>query len=149
MTTVIMIVTTFEIIKITITTTMIIFVLMTQPPTVLTPQLVPRGTKLQTPLVPHRWQLKNYFYDFPLKTNKIIFNNIYLNPFQNLQSKSTTPKVRSFVIHLADFVADFLYLFHFDLFLGTRNKCRLNQRISASLTSNLTSTCSGLSEIIG
>ena len=60
MTTVIMIVTTFEIIKITITTTMIIFVLMTQPPTVLTPQLVPRGTKLQTPLVPHRWQLKNY-----------------------------------------------------------------------------------------
>ena len=60
MTTVIMIVTTFEIIKITITTTMIIFVLITQPPTVLTPQLVPRGTKLQTPLVPHRWELKNY-----------------------------------------------------------------------------------------
>ena len=91
MTTVIMIVTTFEIIKITITTTMVIFVLMAQPPTVLTPQLVPRGTKLQTPLVPHRSELKNYFYDFPLKTMSkclfltgwnfgIIFNNIYLNP---------------------------------------------------------------------
>ena len=129
--------------------------LITQPPTVLTPQLVPRGTKLQTPLVPHRWeQCQNacpsqVHWNFGIIFNKKVISKYIWIPFQNLQSKSTTTKVRSFVIHLADFHSDFSYLFHFDLFLGTQNKCQLNQRISTSLTSNLTSTCSGYSEFIG